>query len=555
MRSTSKRLLSFVSVLLLVSSIMTSFAEAPIGVDYSAFSEAELLSAYEAVTKQLEQLGYRFVIERDGPAVGDDIEEVPGEALNKEQASITETIPEAEQYAKALELEEAADNEKALALFAALGDYRDARERTLANAALYAQVLFDANEFRDCQELLLQYPSETTAELLSKCNDQVFLLDLASALSARWDNANKDTTLMSEKKLIEYHSSLVNGELFYIGKYSEMEFSDPELKEHAQNYLGALQSQLTGITEYYGKDKNAYYEYWTESGYIKRAIAIFWLNQKYGIELDSKYEEIYKEFVMNGLYYDELNSIKNMLEKQLFAIDFTMKKGSSDNSAELSSFKIINTSRYSIESISIKVQYLDAMGGNVSEGYLYSNYNGVKADSVMVTDPASIYNDFFDSLAFVYEFRVSDSRQSETVTGTIKPKVQYKWNGRITKDGAVVGGQEIIELEDLLSGWDTKSSLYVPYLKFSVKNTGTADADKIIARTVYINNKTKEIWDTDTNYVVGSSDAPLKPGYSKKVFSYAGVGFKSKLSPSLLPDLNVEVYINDVLVLTEAIIK
>ena len=108
-------------------------------------------------------------------------------------------------------------------------------------------------------------------------------------------------------------------------------------------------------------------------------------------------------------------------------------------------------------------------------------------------------------------------------------------------------------MEGPSSGWETKYSLYVPYLKFSVKNTGTANADRIVVKTVFIDKETKEIWDTDTNYVIGSSDAPLKPGYSKKVFSYAGVGFKSKPSASQLPKLDVEVYINDVLVLTQEI--
>ena len=553
MCSTSTRIISSIIACLITVTMLPALSEASTGVDYSTYSEVDLLSAYEAVTNQLEQIGYRFVIDKvelSNSVIGD---EPLAESSAEDAGSMDKTSKQTEQFTKALELAESGDYKEALAIFEALADFQDAREQAIVNAGLYAQILFDTEDYKACQQLLLQYPSESTAELLSKSNDQAFLLDLATALSERWDNANKDTTLMSEKKLIEYFSSLVNGELVHIGKYSELEFYDPQLKEYAHNYIGALQSQLTGIMEYYGKDENAYNEYWVEYGFIKRQIAIFWLNKKYGLELDSKYEEALKEAVMNGIYYDKMNSIKNMLEKQLFTIDYAIKKKDGDNSVELSSFKIFNTSQYTIESINIRVKYLDAFGGNVSEGYLYTNTNGVKNEGIMVTDPAWIYYNFFDSLVFEYEFSVSDDRYYETVTGTVKPKVQYKWDGKIYRDGSVLGGQEIIELEGPSSGWETKYSLYVPYLKFSVKNTGTANADRIVVKTVFTDKETKEIWDTDTNYVIGSSDAPLKPGYSKKVFSYAGVGFKSKPSASQLPKLDVEVYINDVLVLTQEI--
>lgn len=555
MMSICNRRLAFFVFLLLVLCMMTAFAETPFSVDYDTFSEAELLSTYEAVTKQLEQLGYRFAIERGEPEGDKVVDVASGDAFTEDVSATFSVATETEQYAKALELERNGNYEESLALFAKLSDYQDARERAHTNAALQAQVLFDMKDYKACQQLLLQYPSESTSELLSKCNDQTFLIDLAAALSARWDNSNKDTTLMSNKQLIEYLTSLVNSELAHIAKYSELDFSDPHLKEYANNYLGALQSQHTGITEYYGKDDKAYDEYWAEYGYKKRSIAVYWLNKKYGVELDSKYEDTFKDFVMDGLYCDEINTIRNMLEKQLYATDYTIKKKSGDNSAELSSFEIINTSRYTIESINIKVQYYDVLGAKVADRSLYYNYNGVNTGSVMVTDPAWIYQDFFDSLVFDYQFTVSDSRYSDTITGTVKPKIQYRWDGNIARDGTVIGGPEVIELEGIESGWETKYSLYVPYLKFSVKNSGTVDADRIVVKIVYINNETNEVWDTDTSYVIGFSDIPLKSGYSKKVFSYASVGLKSKLTASHLPTLSAEVYINDELFLTEIINK
>lgn len=548
------RNLSFILALFMLLFTSPMLAMASNGIDYSTLSEAELLEAYEALTNQLEHLGYSFEMSKVGHEDVNNSFVASEEASNVDNELVpsSETNTQDELYSKALALEANGNYGEALIKFAALGDYKDAQERTFANVALHAQELFELEDYKACQQLLLQYPSESTKELLSKCNDQAFLLDLADALSDRWSIAGKDETLMSEKKFVEYRTSVVNSELDHIGKYSELEFFDSQLGEYAQSYLGALQSQLTGITEYWGIDNQAYAEYWTEYGYKKRMIAIYWLNQKYGIEFASKYTDDYKTAVMDGLYHDEINSIRNMLEKQLYNIDYTMKKVS-DHSAELAPFKISNTSRYTIESISIKAKFLDSSGGNVSTNYLYSNYNGVKPESTMSTNREQIFMNFFDSVVFEYEFRVSDSRYSDTITGIIKPQVQYKWDGRVSKDGLVVGGQEVLELENSITGWETRHGLFVPYLKFSVKNAGTADADRVIAKAVFINNETKEIWDTDTSYIIGSSDAPLKPSYSKKVFSYAGVGFKSKPASNLLPDLVVEVYINDVLILTKTV--
>lgn len=52
-------------------------------------------------------------------------------------------------------------------------------------------------------------------------------------------------------------------------------------------------------------------------------------------------------------------------------------------------------------------------------------------------------------------------------------------------------------------------------------------------------------------YVVGSSDSPLKPGYSKKAFVYSSVGYKTKLATT--PELTVDIYINGQLIETTTI--
>ena len=540
----------FLSVILMFLMVYSGSAEVPETVDYSSYSEEELLSVYDAVSGLLSGYGYRF--EMNKPEDGSESANV---ANIKEEVVVPET-PETneEVYSRAVGNEEEGKFDEALALFAGLGDYLDSSEHVKRNVVNQAQLLFDEGEYKACQSILLNYPSEDTTELLQKCNDQCFLLDLASALSARWDNIGEDTSLMSDKKLIAYFSTLVNTELEYVSDYVGLEFYDKKLREYAQNYLGALQSQLIGITEYYGIDENLYNEYWMNSGYYKRAIAVYWINRKFGIEMPAKYKEDLSKFVLDGRYFDMWHTIENMLEKQLYAASYTISTTKNKNNVTFDSFTMENTSLYSIESLRISVNYLDTSGNKVGEGNIYSNYNGVNSGTQITTDSDNTY-DHFSGILFSYEFRINDGRYSETYDGTITPRIQYAWDGKISKDGSLLNGQENLVIDGLTTQWDTRFSLYVPQLKFSVKNTGDADAETVIVKCIFINEDTKEIWDSDTTYVIGSSDAPLQPGFSKKVFSYASVGYESKLSSKQLPNLSVEIYINDELITTEKIRK
>lgn len=87
--------------------------------------------------------------------------------------------------------------------------------------------------------------------------------------------------------------------------------------------------------------------------------------------------------------------------------------------------------------------------------------------------------------------------------------------------------------------------LYVPYLKIEVKNNKSSPASKITVKAVFYNETQKSLFDEQTNYLISGSDTPLKSGYSKTAFITAGVGYKTKISELLLPDITAEIYIND----------
>ena len=164
-------------------------------------------------------------------------------------------------------------------------------------------------------------------------------------------------------------------------------------------------------------------------------------------------------------------------------------------------------------------------------------------------------DDIFTHISFTYSFNVNTGTYYDTIEGEVVPDIQYAWDGTIKKNGELAEGQPVLEIENLVSNWEMNTSwnksLYVPTLKFDVRNNGTGEADRVTVRCVFTNVGTKEIWDEETTYVVGSSDSPLKPGYSKKAFVYSSVGYKTMLATT--PELTVDVYINDQLVGTTTI--
>lgn len=91
------------------------------------------------------------------------------------------------------------------------------------------------------------------------------------------------------------------------------------------------------------------------------------------------------------------------------------------------------------------------------------------------------------------------------------------------------------------------SSLYTPYLKLNVKNLGSNSVSRITVKVVFYNEAEKSVWSEESDYLVGSSDDPLRAGYSKTSYVRSSVGYRSKIDAYRLPTITAEVYVNDVL--------
>lgn len=394
---------------------------------------------------------------------------------------------------------------------------------------------------------------DTMTEGETELSDESFLRDISAGLVARWAVPDQNTSIMSDKQVIAYYSMLVNSELVYVSKYSDYTFADEKLGNYAHAYINGLNSQFIAITEYKGKDEALYNQYWSE-GYSSRARYIYLINKEYGLDIPNQYVSILAEMVEVGIVYNYMIPMEAAVSAECTNIELDFDTTSSKKYLYIKPFNFKNTSPYDISNLTVKINFINENDVVVDSGYLIS-YESVNAGKAISTKKVST-DDHFARVSYTYSFNIQTSSYYETCEGTIEPSIQYSWDGKVKKNGELATGQAILEINNLTTGWEMNTSwsktLYVPTLKFDVMNTGTGSAESVVVKVVFTNQETKQIWDEETTYVVGSSDTPLRAGYSKKAFVYSSVGYKTKITP---PELTAEIYINDQLIETVTINK
>ena len=400
--------------------------------------------------------------------------------------------------------------------------------------------------------------SSTPTEQESNTTEQQFLADLNKGLEDRWmlsDNTQSDN--FTDQQQIEFYQTLVNAELGYLSKYTDLNFEDTVLADYAHTYITALQDQFIAITEYYGKDDATYEQYWSNA-YQTRTQMLYWINRKYGLNISDKYKQTLNEMLATGAYIDHYKSVDNSIKTQLEAIELNVIDRN-DYSITVQAPSIKNDTAYGIESLSVKILTYDANNNMLEDTYLNSS-SSIKSGNKIDLGTGYISKQF-DHYELHYEFYISGTISGQNYydgfKGNVTPKEQFGWNGSIIKNGKLAAGQPIYIIENLIQGWDYSKSwgqtLYVPYLKFSVKNTGDKVGEKVTIKVTFIDQAKNEVWNEKTDYLIGSSDAPLQPGYSKKAFIYSSVGYETV--PFTLPALTAEIYINNTLIQTVEIKK
>jgi hypothetical protein len=126
-----------------------------------------------------------------------------------------------------------------------------------------------------------------------------------------------------------------------------------------------------------------------------------------------------------------------------------------------------------------------------------------------------------------------------------KYQSQYEKN----KDQLLVEQAIGVKLISSESEWAWSGSygnrLLVPKLKLKFKNISEQTVTKLVVKATFINIDKKEVFSDGAAYVIGYSDTPLRPGYSKTAFIESGVGYASDLVALSFPNIDAEIYIND----------
>ncbi len=123
-------------------------------------------------------------------------------------------------------------------------------------------------------------------------------------------------------------------------------------------------------------------------------------------------------------------------------------------------------------------------------------------------------------------------------------KVENNWYRAFAEDNNLVKKDKLpsvyegtkpevqFDLVDLKKDWYLtvtslqKEQLYQPQLQFKVKNVGTSEIKYLQLMAVFFEDQKKEIYDKHEEYVVGSGDVPLSPGYtSKTIFMRTSIGY------------------------------
>lgn len=90
------------------------------------------------------------------------------------------------------------------------------------------------------------------------------------------------------------------------------------------------------------------------------------------------------------------------------------------------------------------------------------------------------------------------------------------------------------------------NKLLSPKVKLKFKNISDKPIERMEVKISYLNTATKEVFGEDWTYVIGYSDTPLQPGYSKTAYLRCSVGYTSSAAVYNLPSLVGDIYVNDI---------
>ena len=136
-------------------------------------------------------------------------------------------------------------------------------------------------------------------------NDDGFLINLGKGLAQRWAASEEMPSDYSSKNAEKQDKlKLINLEKDAIGSLEEYTFANSDLKNLAEQYVAALDSQAEGL-KYLGNDPETYRSLYTEKGYYVRASVISQLVYDYNFKTNAKYENYLNDLLDAADVYNQ----------------------------------------------------------------------------------------------------------------------------------------------------------------------------------------------------------------------------------------------------------
>lgn len=160
----------------------------------------------------------------------------------------------------------------------------------------------------------------------------------------------------------------------------------------------------------------------------------------------------------------------------------------------------------------------------------YANQNFIRVNSEEYLTQVKNYSEIYETSVSADE--ISFETQASEEDDLVGEAVQYPTDYGISVSKCT---------------WEMNDGFYSPVIKVDVKNDTGTSAKKIELQVVFYNDDEKMVWDDRSTYLISSSDAPLKNGYSKTAMLRSTWGYQKFQDSKYLPNLSYEIYINGTL--------
>ena len=232
--------------------------------------------------------------------------------------------------------------------------------------------------------------------------DTDFIVNLGKALEARWtwtDSAENSDEVIEEMSASEYQNYLtkcVTSETDVLQSYENYVFEDEELAKLAKQYFFALELQKEGV-QYARTNNYLDYDQTFNLGYNYRVVLINEFYTNFGLKVSDKYKTKLDDFIALNNTAKKSIAIQEFVNSLSETLSYTKDEEKSNEYSTYYKAIIENTTDYTIDSLAIEIDFLDASGVviNQSSDYLQNLTAGKKIESSILVEDEN-----FESMEF-----------------------------------------------------------------------------------------------------------------------------------------------------------